>query len=152
MRKTIFVDFDDTLCLHLYRNKVDKHIFDEIPEACDYFYNECELNVPLYSYLAREQENCDVILLSSASSKMLDIKKFWLDKYCPKLKFKDYIAVSIDINKSQIMLAYSQKFDVPIGDIVFIDDSRDERWSAESEGFCTFNPQLLMNAEYKSKN
>ena len=109
MAKTIFVDFDDTLCLHRFNVYVDERMFEETHKACELFYANSELNLALYKYLDdMQKDGAKIILLTSACSKMLDIKKYWIEKNCPLVKFDDYIAVSIDINKAQIMFEYAK--------------------------------------------
>ena len=73
------------------------------------------------------------------------MKKYWLQKYCPLLKFDDYISTSIDLNKTEIILHYAKYKGVLPSDIVLIDDLNVERWTAEKMGIITYNPQLIMN-------
>ena len=146
MKKVIFVDFDDTICLHKFHIDVDERLFDEVSVACENFYSKSDLNKSLYNYLIEMKKNgARIILLTSACSKMLDIKKYWIEKNCSLVKFDDYISASIDINKTQIMQAYAKHNNTDIKDIILIDDSCIERRVAEECGFLTYNPQLIMN-------
>lgn len=146
MKKTIFVDFDDTLCLHKFNLYTDARIFENLDNACDKFYNQSELNKQLYSYLIdMKKSGNEIILLSSACSKMLEIKKYWIEKYCPLVRFDDYIAVSIDIDKTKIMCEYAKYHKIDISNIIFIDDNCTERKCALEMGILTYSPQLIMN-------
>ena len=146
MKKTIFVDFDDTLCLHRFNLYIDARIFEKVDVACDKFYNQSELNKELYKYLIDMKKNgYEIILLSSACSKMLDVKKYWIEKYCPLVKFNDYIAVSIDIDKTKIMCEYAKYHKIDTSDLIFIDDNCTERKCASEMGILTYSPQLIMN-------
>ena len=146
MEKVIFVDFDDTICLHRSHIYIDDRMFYPIDKACEMFYKNSEPNHQLYKYLIEEQKNgARLILLSSASSTMLRIKEFWLKNNCPLLRFDDYISASIDIDKTNIMCAYAKHYNIDISNLIFIDDSCIERKTAEKYGILTFNPQLIMN-------
>ena len=146
MSKVIFVDFDDTICLHNIHIFIDDRMFLNVDEASAKFYANSELNIPLYRYLVNEKNNgTNIILLTSACSKMLDVKKCWLKNNCPSIEFDDFISASIDINKTQIMLCYAKHNKIDILDLVLIDDSCIERRTAEENGIITYNPQLIMN-------
>ena len=146
MKKVIFVDFDDTLCLHRFNIYTDGRIFENISDACEKFYNQSELNKQLYNHLIDMQKNgYKIIMLSSACSKMLDVKKYWTEKNCPLVKFDDYIAVSIDIDKTKIMCEYAKYHKIDISNIIFIDDNCTERKCASEMGILTYSPQLIMN-------
>lgn len=146
MEKIIFVDFDDTICLHRYSVLIDERMFDDVDDACSKFYAQSELNLPLYRYLTEKSKSgVKIILLTSACSKMLDIKKCWLEKNCPLVNFDDFISASIDINKAQIMCGYAKHNKIDIGDIIFVDDSCAERNMAQEKGILNFNPQLIAN-------
>ncbi len=146
VKRVIFVDFDDTICLHNVHICVDDRMFLNINEASEKFYAKSEINQPLNKYLVNEKNNgATIILLTSACSKMLDIKKYWLRTNCPLIEFDDYISASIDINKTQIMLSYAKYNKIDISSIVLIDDSCIERKIAEESGISTYNPQLIMN-------
>ncbi|HAJ77977.1 MAG TPA: hypothetical protein DCO89_02810 [Clostridiales bacterium] len=146
MKKIIFVDFDDTICLHNVHIDIDDRMFLNSNEASEKFYSKSELNQPLYKYLVNENNNgAKIILLTSACSKMLDVKKYWLKTNCPLIEFDDYISASIDINKTQIMLSYAKHNKIDVSNIILIDDSCTERRTAEEGGIFTYNPQLIMN-------
>lgn len=146
MEKVIFVDFDDTICLHRFHIQIDERMFYSINKASELFYENSELNHQLYKYLLEEQKKgANIVLLSSACSKMLDIKKHWLNQNCNLLKFNDFIASSIDISKTDIMCSYAKYNNIDINDIVLIDDNCTERKDAQKKGILTFNPQLIMN-------
>ena len=146
MTKTVFVDFDDTICLHRHEVEKNEKMFFEKEKACEILYKDSEVNIALYNYLIELKNfGYQVILLSASCSKLFELKKYWLEKNCPLLKFDDYISVSIDINKTQIMLAYVKYKNMKVEDIMLIDDLNIERWSAEKEGIKTLNPQLIMN-------
>lgn len=152
MAKIIFVDFDDTLCLHRFNIYIDERMFEETNKACEMFYAKSELNLALYKYLTNMQKDgAKIILLTSACSKMLDIKKYWIEKNCPLAIFDDYIAVSIDINKAQIMIEYARHNKIDISEIIFIDDNCTERKYAQEKGILTYNPQLIMNNKGEDK-
>lgn len=146
MDKVIFVDFDDTLCLHRFNIYTDARIFEKVDIACSKFYNQSELNHQLYKYLIDMKQNgYKIILLTSACSKMLEIKKFWLKQNCPLVEFNDFISVSIDIDKSKIMIEYAKFNNIDNSNIIFIDDNCSERKYAQENGISTYSPQLIMN-------
>ena len=121
-------------------------MFLNIKDASNKFYQKSELNKPLYKYLIdKKNSGAKIILLTSACSKMLDVKKYWLQSNCPLVEFDDYISASIDINKTQIMISYVKYNGINISDIILIDDSCIERRVAEESGILTYNPQLIMN-------
>lgn len=150
--KTIFVDFDDTLCLHKYKIVVyNQCIFNNAKFASEKMYQKSSANILLIKYLEEQQkQGAKLILLTSSCSKMLEIKKYWLKQCCENLIFDDYISVSIDITKTEIMLAYSKFYKISQSNIEFIDDSCKERWEAEYHGIITYNPQIIANAFFLS--
>lgn len=151
MRKSIFVDFDDTLALHQRENKSSKFYLADPQTMCNELYKNSEVNKPLYEYLLERQEKGDeLILLSNCSSMVLEGKKVWLAKNMPMLKFKEFFGTSIDISKTEVMIYYAELH--PEKDILFIDDSCHERWSAEAAGIKTLNPQLIMLRQYQKNN
>lgn len=148
MKNFIFVDFDDTLCLHKKKIESANFIAFNALDICDTVYKDSIPNKALINYLYKKQnEDYLIIMLTSACSKMLDIKKVWCIKHCPEL-FDDYISVSIDISKSEIMDAFIKRYNLNPSDCIFIDDNCEERWLAERLNITTFNPQIIQDLEH----
>lgn len=128
-----------------------QNIFNHAKFASEEIYQESSANILLIKYLEEQQkQGAKLMLLTSSCSKMLEIKKHWLKQYCENLVFEDYISVSIDITKTEIILAYSKFSRIPISNIEFIDDSCKERSDAEHYEIATYNPQLIANKFFLS--
>lgn len=122
----IFVDFDDTLCIHPQPIETSTHMFEYPVVACKNFYSTSKVNNELIDYLKLEkEEGKHIILLTACNSKMLEIKKAWCKDNCSDL-FDDYISSSVDLSKSKIIKAFSEYHDIDIHDMLLIDDNSKE--------------------------
>ena len=144
--KFVFVDFDDTLCLHSGIIDTEKYLFTRPCRVAKQAYSKSRLNSTLVYYLQKlKKDGYTVILLTSACSKILSADKSWCAKYCPKL-FDDFISSGEDISKIEILKAYKKRYKIKgKDDIILIDDKCFIRKMAEKEGFKTFSPQYLQN-------
>lgn len=130
----IFVDFDDTLCIHPNPIKTELHMFEDVKTACENFYSNSKVNLDIIDYLEHyKSEGAYIILLSACNSKMLEIKKEWCNINCPDL-FDDYIGSSVDLSKSEIIMAFAAYKNVDIEDISLIDDNDEELDKATKMG------------------
>ena len=132
--KCIFVDFDDTLCLHKEPIRTEMHMFESIETACKKFYKNSKANLELLDYLEHfKEEGTRIILLSACNSKMIEIKKEWCKNHCNNL-FDDYIGSSVDLSKSDIIKAYAEFINEDILEMSLIDDSDKELEEAIEAG------------------
>lgn len=141
MKKLIFVDFDDTLCLHsswvsyqtllLAGNDMTLDILkDSVP------------NYPLIEYLEKESEDPEtaIFLISASCSLFIPYKKRWCDQYCSKVRFTDYIGSSIEASKAIIMEGYRRQYNLKPEDVIYIDDWATERKAALEYNFKVYSP------------
>lgn len=132
--KTLFVDFDDTLCVHPEPIKTELYMFETIEKACEKFYHKSKLNLELLDYLEHfKEEGVEIILLSTCNSKMIEIKKEWCRKYCPDI-FDDYIGASMDLSKTEIIKAYAVFKNEELLEMALIDDNDNELEEATMAG------------------
>ena len=93
MYDKIFVDFDDTLCLHSHKIDYKRFITAPSEYISDEAYKDSILNNSLYEWLLGKQNDsksrAQVYILTSASSFMLEAKKIWIKMHCPKLDIID---------------------------------------------------------------
>ena len=147
MSKVIFVDFDDTLCLHRKEVRTEQAVWLGKEEGCKVAYGGSEPNHKVIQFVEQEKKKgARVVLLSSANSKMLQLKECWCEKHCGGL-IDEFVGSSIDLTKTQVMQAYAEKEGLDPGEIVFIDDRLAERLEAEKAGITVFSPQLIQNRE-----
>ena len=151
-KKWIFVDFDDTLCLHTSWRPITEDCLRDPREAAEILFCYSKLNIPVYQYLLKKQaEGNTVCLISQASNIMLEVKKCWLSKHCPDLQFARYISIARGENtKADIMRLFQKYYHLDKSDILLIDDKSAERWEAEGAGFKSANPQLIANKYYEN--
>lgn len=134
----VFVDFDDTLCLH--RKEIDSKNF--ICEGNAYL--SSVPNKPLIDKLyALKQEGHKIVLLTMASAFMLKHKIEWCEKNCPDL-INDYEGLSIDCSKKDYISQISNS--VSNNEVIlFIDDSHVERHQVEElDKVIVYSPQLFV--------
>lgn len=130
-RNKIFVDFDDTLCLHISAIESSKYL-------SEYPYANSVPNRILIDWLYTTKPKYDVVLLTKASSFMLEHKKKWCGVVCPGL-IDEFVGLSVDCSKKDYIANFR-------GDNVFIDDSAAERSAAETLQNCrVLSPQLVMD-------
>lgn len=139
--KYIFVDFDDTLCLHRSSIKSDLCI-NIVKEP----YLSSEPNYKLIEYLKiKNNDGYKIILVTNASSFMLEHKKKWINKICPQL-FYAYESFSIDCSKQEYIERMLDEHDIE--DAIYIDDSASERAKAEYiNNLIVYSPQIIANEE-----
>ncbi|MBP3783867.1 MAG: hypothetical protein J6I68_11530 [Butyrivibrio sp.] len=150
MNDKIFIDFDDTICLHSHRIS-SRHFITSPPEyIAKKAYEESMLNKKLYDWLLHKQEDPNskavVYVMSSASSFMLEAKKIWVSEHCPGLNVLDYIGVSVDVDKTSVLEAYRKVFPREMK-MYYIEDSFSERAKSEKtlEGVIIRSPQWIDN-------
>lgn len=134
----IFVDFDDTLCLH----RVDINSKEFLTK--DGAYLTSVPNKPLINQLYElKADGNKLILLTMSSSFMLEHKKNWCNENCPNL-FNDYVGLSIDCNKAEYIYTicnFTDENEIHI----FIDDNREERHLVEKlNNVRVYSPQLFV--------
>ena len=147
----IFVDFDDTLCLHTHWRPLTEYCWAEPKDAVNKLFGHAQVNKPLYDYLLEKINNGDkVYLLTQSSSLMLKIKMEWIKQKYPLLKFEDFVCMASDENtKANLMELFAQRYQLDHKQLLLIDDKSKERWQAEKKGFLSTNPQLIANEMYE---
>ena len=116
---TIFVDFDETLCLH---KQVIVYADDNPFKEKVSIFKDSLLNSELAKYLYNQKEaGAKIILLSTCNSVWLKKKREWVEAYCPDL-FDDFISSSVEMNKAQIVAAYMKVNNLDYDEVVMIDD------------------------------
>ena len=146
MYKFIFVDFDDTLCVHTeYLNDMYKQYLCERAEViCSNVYKNSLPNTVLISYLKeRKQEGTHIVLISSANSILLGAKQVWCDTNVRGL-IDSYIATSIEMTKVDVIESYLNYYHLDKSDVLFIDDSWSERHKALLAKIPCQTPQEVM--------
>ena len=101
-------------------------------------------NKALINQLYELKENGNkMILLTMASSFMLEHKKVWCNENCPNL-FDDFVGLSIDCNKAEYISTVCSSTDDSETHI-FIDDNREERCLVEKlDDVLVCSPQLFV--------
>lgn len=154
MNDVIFIDFDDTLCLHPHRISAKKYITSPPDYIARHAYKDSAPNTHLIKWLKEKQENdkAKIIVISSASSYMMAAKKIWVEKHCQSLEINDYIGVSVDAGKEDVVYAYFKTYNEAVGHkddfkMYFIDDSFSERAKMEKAvpGVIVRSPQWIAN-------
>lgn len=145
----IFVDFDDTLCLHVKRLEQKKALFCDSSTAADYVYKDSILNQPLHDWLKDSQEHgASLILITEASSMLLDVKKAWVLKNCGDLGFDYFISTSMDLDKADHLERFEGMH--PDSKILFVDDRGKERAAVSNRcrHVMATSPQYIMSRQY----
>ena len=142
MKKIIFVDFDDTICLHKGRI-FSKNYINKTSNP----YKSSLKNDDLINFLnEKNRKGWDIILLTNASSFMLSHKIKWCINNCP-FRFKEYIALSVDCTKKHFIEAFLKQYKVDKA--IFIDDKPTERHELENnKKVKVFSPQLISTSKY----
>jgi hypothetical protein len=148
MYDKIFVDFDDTLCLHPHRIS-SRHFITSPPEhIAKHAYKDSCVNSALVAWLHQKQtdDKAQIYLITSASTFMVAAKKIWIQRNCPELEISDYIGVSVDVDKASVLEAYRKIFPREMR-MYYIDDSASERAKSEKalEGVIIRSPQWISN-------
>lgn len=146
--KLIFVDFDGTICLHLvpvnYRQSEIWNIDTEA--AYQAVFKNSIPNKYLIHFLAHAQSNgAKIVLLSSASSKALEMKDKWLDRHCHGL-FSECIAVQSHEEKiacAEAYIAMRAKYPGAKQTALMIDDSSDVLRKAHQCGIMAASPSTI---------
>lgn len=150
MNKKIFIDFDDTICLHKGKIRTEKYIRMLPEEIVVQAYENSQLNTSLYKWLINLQQNrqwdVKIYLLTHSSSFMLEAKKLWLEDNCPDIEFTDYIAISYDISKIDVIQSYYEAYGNACK-IIVVDDDPTYRNALEDANnqIVIYNPQFLSN-------
>ncbi len=143
----IFVDFDNTLCLHMNRiNYADSNLlFGDSETACEKWFKHSIVNETLIEYLEEQRlRNTVIILLSDSGSTQLEAKKLWVEQNCPPQLFSRIVATSIDCGKLLYIKSYMTYMGLSAQDILLIDDTPDTYNTASVRGICDIvTPQYI---------
>lgn len=130
MYKAVFVDFDNTLVLHIdpkvtkYLKKSERALcmFKPKKEAVKMYEHSC-INTDVVDYIKNSIESDGkVILLSESTSKLMEVKRYYLQKHLPNF-VDEYISTSLkDIPKSLVIEAYIRQFNIPRNRVLYIED------------------------------
>lgn len=153
MYKVIFIDFDDTLVMHLRTRIQNIHLaktranvlFKPLDEAVK-IYEHSVVNQDIVDYIKKcSDKDTKVILLTETTNKMLEIKKYYLEQHLPGF-IDDYISsAETDTTKCLIIDSYIKEFNIPRNRVLFIDDSNGHLNSIQVEklGIDLATPQLI---------
>ena len=139
MMRYYFIDFDDTICLHAKSIDSKRYIVEKNP------YCNSVVNKKLLAWLKQQKidnVNSKFILLTAASSFMLDHKINWCKNQLDGFEFDDYVSVSYDCSKAE----YISMFLNDENEIVVVDDNQSERNSIEilkHSNIQIYSPQYL---------
>lgn len=143
--RIVFVDFDNTLCVHSHPIDYTSNLLESKEDACTSWFKESYLDMTLVEYLVNLKEtNCKIILLSNSGSKQLEVKKYFCEKYVPDL-FDDYVGCSCDCSKYDFIKAYLQKHDLVYVQCLLIDDSAEIINKLERDKICRAIPPQLVS-------
>ena len=129
--KAVFVDFDNTLCLH--KRPIDYTsadiMFPALPYNIDervnrYFGNSIE-NTTLIDILKKMKGmslDTKFYILTTAGSKQRDLKLLWLTKHDLHEFFDEVLSVSDDCSKSEVIASYKKHYNLNANDILFLDN------------------------------
>ena len=156
-KRTIFVDFDDTIFIH---KAYDAEVFDESGISrdswfdVDHVYDERgDRNDLIYNLLKRQKEqygdNLGIIGLTWVfDSNVVNGKHRWVDKNEPGI-FTDMIGVSEKIGKIKIMNIYcKEKANGDKRSICLIDDDLETIKAARQAGYDAWQTVAAMQYEY----
>lgn len=156
-KRTIFVDFDDTIFIHKAYNA---EVFDESGISrdswfdVDHVYDERgDRNDLIYNLLKRQKEkygdNLNIIGLTWVfDSNVVNGKHRWVDKNEPGI-FTDMIGVSEKIGKIKIMNIYcKEKANGDKRSICLIDDDLETIKAARQAGYDAWQTVAAMQYEY----
>lgn len=156
-KRTIFVDFDDTIFIHKAYNA---EVFDESGISrdswfdVDHVYDERgDRNDLIYNLLKRQKEqygdNLNIIGLTWVfDSNVVKGKHRWVDKNEPGI-FTDMIGVSEKIGKIKIMNIYcKEKANSDKRSICLIDDDLETIKAARQAGYDAWQTVAAMQYEY----
>lgn len=156
-KRTIFVDFDDTIFIHKAYNA---EVFDESGISrdswfdVDHVYDERgDRNDLIYNLLKRQKEqygdSLDIIGLTWVfDSNVVNGKHRWVDKNEPGI-FTDMIGVSEKIGKIKIMNIYcKEKANGDKRSICLIDDDLETIKAARQAGYDAWQTVAAMQYEY----
>ena len=138
MKKLIFVDFDDTLCLHSSRIAYGDLLLTDKKDI----FKDSIPNYSLIRYLEEESKDPEtgIFLISACCSLFMPYKEDWCFKNCSKVKFTDYIGSSIDASKAEIIEGFRRRYNLRPEDIIYIDDCTTERKAALAYNFKVYSP------------
>lgn len=124
MLKYIFVDFDNTLCLHPERPDEDGYqitsLFDG-PEYCAKMrYADSLVNYILLDVLRQyKDDGVTLYLITDTCSLALDAKKYWCEQQCPDL-FSDFFGTSSDLSKPSLIKFFMSHHNLNSDEVAFI--------------------------------
>lgn len=149
MIEVAFFDFDDTLIVHSY---LDGHEPNEGVEDCANIwlgdrYNDETYMAPLVMQLFVLELNRKGIpcygLTYDANSMAANIKKTILDEKYPKC-FKEVIVTATPEKKIEVMKGYCRAFNVPLKNVLFVDDRQPTLDLSRQSGITSTTPQEVL--------
>lgn len=146
MKKVIFVDFDNTICLH--RKPIEygdpKVLFMDSEKACDcWFQNSVACKELITKLYEMKQKGAELFLLTDSGSRQLESKKIWIKKNCDGL-FTDCFATSVDAPKWAFIKSYMEYKGLAFEECMLIDDHPDTYNRVMRENICEAYPPQLM--------
>lgn len=148
MFDSIFVDFDNVLCLHSH----DIHCKDYILSPAEYIseaaFKESAPNFPLIKWLKEKQHDyrTQIYVLTPASSFMVDALRLWIDEKCKDISISGIISYGSDVEKRDIIAAYFKIKTTESRTFVIVDDPEERADISElSPKLVVRSPQWIMN-------
>ncbi len=122
--KALFVDFDNTICLHRYTiNYASSSVFSNNEDALKSWFKDSIANKRLKTALeTAKAKGCKLIMLTSAGSKQLAVKKLWMKKNGFYELFEDFYSISADMTKLQFAYTYRKNYGLEYDECALIDD------------------------------
>jgi hypothetical protein len=143
--KAIFIDFDDTLCIHSGRARKSEEQYNSGVVSGTYRWQDCSPNIHMKKLVKMADQNDTPLFLisSTCSSVHANAKLEWvkrnygvtMENYCVG-KRKD---------KLKIMQAYCTAFDIAKDRVLIIDDCWDTLHEAEASGIHSCSPMEVVN-------
>ena len=150
--KTIFVDFDNTLCLHRYPiNYASKSALFSSTDVAEkiWFRNSIPYQELIDKLSQLQQNGVKIILLTSSGTKQLAAKKIWLNRHASNLHFDIIQAVSVDCSKAQYISAYIKYNHLETKECLMIDDCPSTINEIYRDRICdTITPVLFTMVEF----
>ena len=135
--KVVFIDFDDTICLH--KKPIDyasSDVLFEPPEvAASKWFADSFLNIPLYDMMLSSGKK-KAILLTQSGNTQLEAKKVWLANNAPQIDFV-FKSVSTDCPKYKYIESFCKKFGFGYEDCLLIDDEPEIVKDIDRRRICT---------------
>ena len=115
MTKYIFVDYEGTLSAAPERPTMANILFGDV-------FTNLKPNEPVHKFLSEQGAEQIFVLGIVDTAHEIEQKKQWLQKNCPFIPSKNYIFISGEHRKVDIIAAYAKKYGWAKSDILFIDD------------------------------